>query len=354
MTETPPPAAPTPDEPDKPTEAAEAAATDEPEADRPTDPADTDDATQPDATKSDATKPDAAIDDDEIEADDDTSDADETDTDEDDEDEDSPVVAERSSSAAPAIVGAIVAVVVLALGIWGLTSLGSAEDTPATNNAAPPAAATSAPAAQVPSGPVAALDTSDPATPAAACAWTDAPSEYHKNIGKPPKGEPRKGTGTMVVETTLGNIEIAMNLARTPCTAWSMKYLSDKKFYNESTCHRLTGLQESIGILQCGDPTASGGGGPTYEYGDENLDAQADQVYERGVVAMANRGPNTNGSQFFINFKDGQLANAYTPFGVVTKGMDIIDHIAARGNNNVPDGPPVQGFSIIKVTVNLG
>lgn len=339
VTETPPPAATDPDDSDKLTEAADAAAPDEPttdEADRPTDATASDDATVSDDT-------------------DKTNDADQTD----DDDEPASPVAAQGSSATPAIVGAIVAILVIALGIWGLSSLGSSSDEPPPNVAAPvdSAAPTGDPAQQVPSGPVAQLDTTDPTTPPAACKWTDAPGEYHKEIGKPPTGEPRKGTGTMTIETTLGNIEIAMNLARTPCTAWSMKFLSDKKFYSETTCHRLTGVQDGIGILQCGDPTATGGGGPTYEYADENLDAQADQVYERGVVAMANYGPNTNGSQFFINFKDGQLANAYTPFGVVTKGMDIVDHIASRGHDNTSEGGggrPVQGFSIIKVTVKLG
>jgi peptidyl-prolyl cis-trans isomerase B (cyclophilin B) len=267
--------------------------------------------------------------------------------------------ADRRSSSTPAIVGAVVAVLVLVLGVWGLSSLnGSSKKDDAVAPANPGPTVAAAPTGAGLGGPVATLDTSDPKTPAAPCVWTDAPGEQHKNVGKPPKGEPRKGTATMTVETTLGTVEIAMNLARTPCTAWSFHYLGDKKFYDDTTCHRLTspGPEASIGILQCGDPSSTGGGGPTYAFGDENLEAQADQVYERGVVAMANSGANTNGSQFFINFKDGQLQNGYTPFGVVTKGMDVIDAIASRGTDNSyaeGDGRPVQGFSIIKLRVTL-
>ena len=273
----------------------------------------------------------------------------------------SPPPAERRSSSTPAIVGAVVAIVVLALGIWGLATLGNSSK-PGKKAAAPPASASAAPqesaapAAPPVSAAPAVFDESEPAKPAAACKWNKASGQDLKEVGTPPKGEPRKGTATMTVETTLGTIEIKINLARTPCTAWSFHYLGDKKFFDDTTCHRVTsaGPEATIGILQCGDPTATGGGGPTYQYADENLDAQSDQIYERGLVAMANAGPGTNGSQFFFNFKAGQLNNAYTPFGVVTKGMEIIDAIAAKGNDNSwgdGSGRPVQGFSIVKIRV---
>jgi len=104
-------------------------------------------------------------------------------------------------------------------------------------------------------------------------------------------------------------------------------------------------------LLQCGDPVGDGSGGPPYQFADENLAQQADGVYERGLVAMANAGPDTNGSQFFINYKDGQLQNAYTPFGVVTKGMKIIDAIAAAGTDTgEADGRPKEQLTITKIT----
>ncbi len=293
-----------------------------------------------------------------IDADGTTDDADGATDDEDEDDEARPLLTDKRASSAPALIGAVVAVLVLALGVWGLMVLGTSDDDKPNPAAAPPAPSANAPEPVGLGGPVAQLDTTDPATPPAACAWTPAPQEQHRDVGTPPKGEPRKGVATMTMNTTVGVIEIAINVARTPCTAWSFHYLGEKKFFNDSSCHRLTsaGPEASIGILQCGDPTSTGGGGPTYVYGDENLDAQADQVYERGVVAMANAGPNTNGSQFFINFKDGQLNNAYTPFGVVTKGMDIIDTIAIKGQDNSygqGDGRPIQGFTIMSITVQM-
>ncbi|WP_344079402.1 peptidylprolyl isomerase [Luedemannella helvata] len=308
--------------------------------------ADADAATDKDATGKAATNR-AATGKDDADVEDDT-----------DDDDARPLLADKRGSSTPAIVGAVIAVLVLALGVWGLTALGTSDDDEGNKAAAPPPAATSAPAQAALGGPVAQLDTTDPATAPAACTWTPAPQEHHKDVGTPPKGEPRKGIATMTMNTTVGVIEIAINVARTPCTAWSFHYLGEKKFFNDSTCHRLTsaGPEASIGILQCGDPTSTGGGGPAYVYGDENLEAQADQVYERGVVAMANAGPNTNGSQFFINFKDGALSNAYTPFGVVTKGMDIIDTIALKGQDNSydqGDGRPIQGFSIMSITVKM-
>lgn len=109
-------------------------------------------------------------------------------------------------------------------------------------------------------------------------------------------------------------------------------------FWDNTTCHRLT--TEGIFVLQCGDPTGTGTGGPGYSTPDENLDAIAQDfedagngqvIYPRGTIAMANSGPNTNGSQFFIVYKDSPLAPAYTVVGQVTKGLDIIDAVADGG-----------------------
>jgi peptidyl-prolyl cis-trans isomerase B (cyclophilin B) len=171
-----------------------------------------------------------------------------------------------------------------------------------------------------------------------------------KDIGTPSTGKlPVSGTVTMVLSTNKGDIEIKIDRARTPCTAASFAHLAKKSFLNGSTCHRLTA--GTISVLQCGDPNGDGSGGPPYMFVDENLAQQADGVYERGVVAMANAGPNTNGSQFFINYKDGQLQNAYTPFGVVTKGMAIVDAVAAAGTDDGgADGRPKEPLTITKIT----
>jgi peptidyl-prolyl cis-trans isomerase B (cyclophilin B) len=106
-------------------------------------------------------------------------------------------------------------------------------------------------------------------------------------------------------------------------------------------------------VLQCGDPTGTGSGGPGYVFNDENL---AGATYPAGTVAMGNAGPNTNGSQFFITGKDTQLSPAYTPFGFVTGGMSVLRKIAAGGDdsqNGPGDGYPNRYVGIDAVGIRF-
>ena len=106
-----------------------------------------------------------------------------------------------------------------------------------------------------------------------------------------------------------------------------------------------------IFVLQCGDPTGTGAGGPGYSFNDENL---AGAAYPAGTVAMANAGPNTNGSQFFFTWKNTTLAPAYTPFGTVIEGMNVLQKIAAAGDdsqNNPGDGYPNRFTEFFAVQV---
>ena len=144
---------------------------------------------------------------------------------------------------------------------------------------------------------------------------------------------PTSGTATMRITTNLGPIVIEMDRARTPCTVASFQHLATRKFFDQSRCHRL--VTEGIFVLQCGDPSGTGRGGPDYHFTDENL---AGARYTRGVVAMANAGPGTNGSQFFIIFRDSPLDPNYTPFGTVTAGLDVVDRVAAGGHDNSSEG----------------
>jgi peptidyl-prolyl cis-trans isomerase B (cyclophilin B) len=272
---------------------------------------------------------------------------------------DTPPIAEEEPSSppstspntTPAIVGAIVAVVALVAVVWGLTSL---KGSPRPATAAAPAASEAAPPQPEPSAVPTAAPTQAPpsAAPAGTCVWTPSQMNTAKDVGTPPTGKlPVTGTVTMVLSTNKGDIEIKIDRARTPCAAASFAHLASKNYFNGTNCHRLT--SQGIFVLQCGDPAGDGSGGPPYQFADENLAAQADGVYERGVVAMANAGPDTNGSQFFINYKDGQLQPAYTPFGVVTKGMAIVDQIAAAGTdeaNGPGDGRPKEPLTFTKVT----
>ena len=106
--------------------------------------------------------------------------------------------------------------------------------------------------------------------------------------------------------------------------------LIQQGYYDDSPCHRLTTLDESgIAVLQCADPTGTGTGGPGYTYADET---QGDETYGPGTLAMANRGPDTNGSQFFIVYDETPLPPDYTVFGTVDQaGIDAITELAAQG-----------------------
>jgi len=138
--------------------------------------------------------------------------------------------------------------------------------------------------------------------------------------------------------TTQGVITVRMLTAEAPCTTFSFRFLASQGYYNRTHCHRLT--IQSIFVLQCGDPTGTGSGGPGYSFNDENL---AGATYPAGTLAMANAGPDTNGSQFFFTWKDSTLAPDFTPFGVVISGMDVLQKIAAAGDdsqNGPGDGYP--------------
>jgi peptidyl-prolyl cis-trans isomerase B (cyclophilin B) len=138
--------------------------------------------------------------------------------------------------------------------------------------------------------------------------------------------------------TTQGVITVRMLTGAAPCTTFSFRFLASRGYYNRTHCHRLT--VQFIYVLQCGDPTGTGSGGPGYEFNDENLTGA---TYPAGTVAMANAGPNTNGSQFFFTWKDTTLAPDYTPFGTVIGGMRVLEKIAAAGDdqqNGPGDGYP--------------
>jgi peptidyl-prolyl cis-trans isomerase B (cyclophilin B) len=158
---------------------------------------------------------------------------------------------------------------------------------------------------------------------------------------------------TMKLETTCGDIDLALKASAAPHTVNSFNFLAGKGYFDHTKCHRLT--TNGIYVLQCGDPTASGSGGPGYQMKDENLKDKSlkGNVYPAGTVAMANSGPNTNGSQFFLVYQDSQLPPSYTPFGTVSaSGMTVLKKIAAAGENTgAGDGAPNATVVIDKATV---
>lgn len=209
----------------------------------------------------------------------------------------------------------------------------------------------------------------EPAATAAAsgCQWLpdDAASNPQlKEVGKPPTDVPRSGKQVLTLDTSQGVIEIEMNLTDAPCTSASMAYLAAQKFYDGSKCHRE--VTEGFKILQCGDPTATGQGGPTYKMAEENKPVGQNPAYQRGVVAMAKtQQANTTGSQFFlvdadIPLSDGQSAGGLTPdytiLGTITKGLDVLDKVIKAGavgddGKAAGDGKPKLEVKINTATV---
>lgn len=251
-----------------------------------------------------------------------------------------------------AVIAAVIAVVVVAGGTaWAAGAFDSGSSTKkddAANAGATPSA--TAPTA--------------PTTPAA--------SKVPDPCRKPAPGNPgtaqfkqapamtidKSAKYTFTLQTTCGDIPIAMDAAKAPATVNSFAFLAGKGFFDHTRCHRLT--TNGIYVLQCGDPTATGSGGPGYKLPDENLtafgkaDAQGMVTYPAGTVAMANSGPNTGGSQFFLVYKDSPLAPNYTPFGTMSAdGLKVLDKIAAAGDNSggQGDGAPNATAVIDKATV---
>jgi peptidyl-prolyl cis-trans isomerase B (cyclophilin B) len=165
--------------------------------------------------------------------------------------------------------------------------------------------------------------------------WSDAPAQTFSG-----------DVATWTLTTNCGDVVIELDGKNAPVTVNSMKFLTEQGYYNNTPCHRLT--TAGLYVLQCGDPTGTGGGGPGYSFVDENLPANEANNYPAGTVAMANSGPNTNGSQFFIVFADTQLGPNYTIFGRVTSGLDIIEKVALAGvSGGASDGAPAQPIGIL-------
>ncbi|MEZ0077441.1 peptidylprolyl isomerase [Planotetraspora sp. GP83] len=259
--------------------------------------------------------------------------------------------AERQQKARrAAIIGTSAAVVVVIGGIVAATAVLGGKDGNATTSAAPSAsAAASAAAAEQPKP-------YDPAT--GLCGYiADKGSGQVKDVGLPP-AKVSTDPATMTIKTNLGDIVATLDSAKAPCTVNSFRYLAAKNYFDGSKCHRMG--PATFPILQCGDPLAKadgknptdGQGGPGYRFVNENL---AGAKYTRGVLAMANSGADTNGSQFFIVFGDTGLSPDYTPFGTVTKGLEILDKVAKQGvlpgGTGDGTGAPKQPVEIKHVTI---
>jgi len=198
------------------------------------------------------------------------------------------------------------------------------------------------------------------------CQYTETPDESAARpvpLPRDPHHTPNRGTVTVTLFTNVGLIPLTLDRAQAPCTVLSFLHLTRHGFYNRTICHRLT-TYPTLSVLQCGDPSGTGEGGPGYRYKDElptNLPPAptdptgARRVYARGVLAMANAGPDTNGSQFFLVFADSALRPNYTIFGSVRPlGLRTLDRIAAGGVAPTDEDPaPVDGAPAIRTEICL-
>lgn len=179
-------------------------------------------------------------------------------------------------------------------------------------------------------------------------------NKNRKDVGMPKAGdETRSGTKLFTLKTNRGTIQVTLDAKKAPCNTESLAYLAGKKFFDGTSCHRLT--TQGLYVLQCGDPSGTGSGGPTYTVNDENLPVGQTPAYPEGVVAMANSGPNTNSSQIFIVYKDSQLPPNYAIVGKVTTGLDVVKKVAKAGvkagGQQPGDGKPKLPLKIETATV---
>ena len=169
----------------------------------------------------------------------------------------------------------------------------------------------------------------------------------------PNAGITESNKASITFTTNQGEIVIETVPALAPLTVNAIAALAQKNYFDNTICHRLT--TEGIFVLQCGDPTGTGTGGPGFNIPDENLPQPTENNYPAGTVAMANAGPGTSGSQFFLVYQDTTLGPDYTIWGSITSGLDILQTIASAGVvDGGADGAPLTGVTIesTKVTIS--
>lgn len=248
-----------------------------------------------------------------------------------------------------AVISSAAVVVIVLVAVVALSTIGRGDD--AAASAAPSAAAGATSAAK----PAA-------ATPGT-CAYPSDGNAAKQNTPPPTEGVSSEGTVSVALATSAGPIGLTLNRAEAPCTVNSFVSLAKQGYFDGTGCHRLT-TGEGLKVLQCGDPTGTGTGGPGYTIPDEaptTLAAapsgQGSVTYPRGTIAMAKTAqPNSGGSQFFLVYADSTLPPEYTVFGTIdATGLKTIDKVAAAGTsdgNGSGDGKPKTPVEIRTATVS--
>jgi len=257
------------------------------------------------------------------------------------------------------IAGSVLGVVIVAaagVGIYYLTHDNHSQNSAAASTTSADASLSNTPQAAPPPAP-------KPRAATVSCTYRDG-GQAAKKVNKPDGADvSTTGSPKVSIDSSQGPIGITLHAAESPCTVNSFASLVKQHFYDGAPCHRLS--TEGLKMLQCGDPTGTGQGGPGYafdneyptdQYGKADPAAQQPVLYKRGVVAMANAGPDqsgggTNGSQFFLIDGDSPLPPQYTIFGTVDgAGLKTLDKIAAAGDDHSMDSSAGGGKPNLPVT----
>lgn len=188
---------------------------------------------------------------------------------------------------------------------------------------------------------------------AGTCSYPSDGTTAAKQVDTPPSTPTESGKVAATMATTIGDLKLTLDADKAPCTVNSFVSLAKQGFFDDTRCHRLTTAASGISVLQCGDPTGTGSGGPGYSFADE---LNGKEHYGKGVLAMANAGPDTNGSQFFLVYADSSYLDQqpnYTIFGTIDPAsVKLIAKAASAGvAGGGSDGAPKTKVEIRKVTV---
>lgn len=188
-------------------------------------------------------------------------------------------------------------------------------------------------------------------TDGVSCDYAADGSEPAKDVDPPSSTATETGSVPVTMATSVGDLALTLDADAAPCTVHSFLSLAEQGFFDDTSCHRLTTDAAGIFVLQCGDPTGSGRGGPGYRFGDE-LTGQ--ETYPAGTLAMANAGADTNGSQFFIVYQDTPLDPDYTVFGTIDDdSIATVSEVAEAGTDDAfgpGSGHPATPVEIESVT----
>jgi peptidyl-prolyl cis-trans isomerase B (cyclophilin B) len=246
-----------------------------------------------------------------------------------------------------AAVGGTAFVVVAVVGV-GIAAIGGVFSSGGTKPAAAATTPSATPTATAPTP----SPSSTPAMVDGKCIYIPSGTAARK-VSLPSATPDTAATYTATIQTNRGAIVVDLLNKQAPCTVNSFVSLADQKFYNNTPCPRLDNT-EGLYILQCGDPTGTGSGGPGYGFGSENLTGA---TYPAGTLAMATGSqPDSNGSQFFFVFKTTDLPPSYTPFGKVVSGLNILQDVGNRGFgaplNPYGGGKPKESVEFESVTIS--